>query len=73
VRYVYIALVVAVTAVVAVFTIQNFQLTTVTLFQVRATLPLAILVLLVYALGMMTGGFVVSLLRRWVHRAAEHA
>jgi lipopolysaccharide assembly protein A len=72
VRYVYIALVVAVTAVVAVFTIQNFQLTTVTLFQVRATLPLAILVLLVYALGMMTGGFVVSLLRRWVHRAAEH-
>jgi lipopolysaccharide assembly protein A len=72
VRYVYIALVVAVTAIVAVFTIQNFQLTTVTLFQVRATLPLALLVLLVYALGMMTGGFVVSLLRRWVHRAAEH-
>jgi lipopolysaccharide assembly protein A len=70
-RYVYIVLVLAVTALVLLFTIQNIHSTTVTLFQIRVTMPVSILVVLVYALGMLTGGFVLSLLRNWIHRASE--
>jgi lipopolysaccharide assembly protein A len=71
-RYVYIALLAAATIVFLIFSFQNFQPTSVSLFQVRITLPLAVLMVLVYGLGMLTGGYVVALLRAWVRRAGEH-
>ncbi len=68
-RYVYITLIVLLTAVVLAFTLQNFELVTVSLFAMRITLPLALLAVLVYILGMVTGGALLSLLRNWIAHA----
>ena len=65
-RYVYIGLIVAFTALVLLFKVQNFQTATVSLFSLSITLPVSLLVIGVYVLGMFTGGFVLSLLRSWV-------
>lgn len=65
VRYVYIALIVAFTALVLLFKFQNLESATVTLFSASITLPLSVLVIGIYVLGMLTGGFLVALLRSW--------
>jgi uncharacterized integral membrane protein len=65
-RYLYIALIVAFTAFILLFKVQNFETATVTLFSASVTLPVSLLVIGVYVLGMLTGGFVLSLLRSWV-------
>jgi uncharacterized integral membrane protein len=62
-RYVYLALIVAVTAAVLIFTFQNLASVTVVFMATRVTLPLTLLVLVVYVLGMLTGGALWSLLR----------
>lgn len=72
-RYVYIALIVAFTAIVILFKVQNFETATVSLFSASVTLPVSALVLLVYVLGMFTGGFVLALLRGWVQGATRRA
>ena len=64
-RYVYISLIVLVSAIVLVFTIQNLPTVTVHFVTLRLTLPLSVLVILVYFLGMLTGGVFVSLVRSW--------
>ena len=68
-RYVYIALIVVFTAIVVLFKFQNLESVTVSLFAASITLPVSILVLLIYVLGMLTGGFVLALLRAWISRA----
>jgi lipopolysaccharide assembly protein A len=65
-RYVYISLIVLVSAIVLIFTIQNLPTVTVHFVTLRLTLPLSVLVILVYFLGMLTGGVFVSLVRSWV-------
>jgi putative membrane protein len=65
VRYVYIALIVAFTALVLLFKVQNFETATVSLFSLSVTLPVALLVIGVYVLGMLTGGALFALLRAW--------
>jgi uncharacterized integral membrane protein len=66
---VYIALIVAFTALVLLFKVQNFESATVSLFSLSATLPVALLVIGVYVLGMLTGGALLALLRSWVSGA----
>ena len=68
-RYVYVALIVVFTAIVLLFTFQNLELATVSLFSASITLPISILVLMTYVIGMLTGGFVLALLRAGVQRA----
>lgn len=68
-RGVYIALIVVFTAIVLMFKIQNLDSATVTLFSMSMTLPVSVLVVGVYVLGMLTGGFLVSLLRSWMRGA----
>ncbi len=70
-RYVYIALVVVFTAIVLLFMFQNLETATVSLFSASITLPVSVLVLLTYVLGMLTGGFVLALVRTWINRAGE--
>lgn len=63
-------IVVAVLAlIVLVFAIQNFQATTISFFNMTMTAPLAVVVAVVYLLGMLTGGSFVSLIRRAVTTA----
>lgn len=68
-RYLYIALIVIFAGVVLLFKIQNMESVTVSLFSMSVTLPTSVLVLLVYVLGMFTGGFVLGLLRTWTNKA----
>ena len=70
-RYVYIALIVVLAGIVVLFKIQNLEAVTVSLFTVSVTLPVSVLVFAIYVLGMLTGGFVLSLLRSWAHGATR--
>lgn len=68
-RYVYIALIVILAGIVVLFKVQNLESVTVSLFSTSVTMPVSLLVLLVYLLGMFTGGFVVQFLRKSIHGA----
>jgi uncharacterized integral membrane protein len=72
-RYLYIALIVVFAAAVAMFKFQNLEAATVTLWSMSFTLPMSILVLLIYVLGMLTGGFMLALLRSWIQGAKGRA
>jgi uncharacterized integral membrane protein len=69
VRYFYIALIVAFAGIVTLFKIQNLEVVTVSLFSMSMQMPTFMLVLLIYVLGMLTGGAVYGLLRTWVRGA----
>lgn len=49
---------------VVLFALQNLATVTISFFTFSATMPLALLVVLVYLLGMSTGGFLIAMLRR---------
>ena len=68
-RYVYISLIVVVTAVVLLFKIQNFEAVTVSLFGASITMPTSLLIIVVYTLGMVSGGALLGLLHGWVKGA----
>jgi uncharacterized integral membrane protein len=72
-RYVYITLIVALSAIVILFKFQNLDMVTVSLFAASVTMPVSVLVLLIYLLGMFTGGFLLALVRSWVHGATRRA
>jgi uncharacterized integral membrane protein len=69
-KYVYVALIVVIAGIVLLFKVQNLTSVTVSLFGASLTLPVSILVLLVYVLGMLTGGMVLALLRTLIHGAS---
>jgi lipopolysaccharide assembly protein A len=73
VRYVYIALIVLFAGILVLFRFQNLEAVTVSLLSASITLPVSILVLLIYVLGMLTGGFVLALLRTWIHGASRRS
>jgi uncharacterized integral membrane protein len=66
VRYVYIGLIVAFTALVLLFKVQNLETVTVSLFGASLSLPVSVLIVGIYLLGMLTGGFVLAVLRSWI-------
>jgi lipopolysaccharide assembly protein A len=66
VKFVYIGLIVAFTALVLLFKFQNLETVTVSLFSSSISLPVSVLVVGIYLLGMFTGGSVVALLRSWI-------
>ncbi len=70
-RFVYIALIVVFTAIVLAFKIQNLDTVTVSFFGANVTMAVSVLILLVYVLGMLTGGFLFNLLRGWVRGATQ--
>ena len=72
-RYVYMALIAILAAVIILFKVQNLESVTVSLFSASVTLPVSVLVLLIYVLGMLTGGFLLALVRSWVHGATRRS
>lgn len=70
-RYVYMMLIVLFTAMVVIFKIQNFETATLSFLSMKTTLPVSVLVILVYLLGMLTGGSVLMLLRTWFKGARK--
>jgi len=69
-KYVYIALIVVFAGIVLLFKVQNLTMVTVSLFAASVTLPISVLVLSIYAMGMLTGGMVFALLRTLIRRAS---
>ena len=72
-RYMYIGLIVLFTALVVLFKFQNLETATVSLFSASITLPVSVLVFVIYVLGMLTGGCLLALLRTWISRARQPA
>jgi putative membrane protein len=70
-RYLYIALIVFLTAVVLIFKFQNLTFVTISLLGMSATLPVSTLVILVYLLGMVTGSALFGLVRSWIQGATQ--
>lgn len=68
-RWLYMTLMAVFTAVVLLFKVQNIDTVTVTLFTLSLTMPLALLLVGVYVLGMVSGSFLWALLRGWWRKA----
>ena len=63
-RWIHLLVVVLFAAAVLIFVVQNFTMVTMSFLGFSARSPVALLVALVYVLGMATGGSLWSLLRR---------
>ena len=70
-RYLYVALVVLVTAAVLLFKIQNLDMVTVSFLTMSLTMPVSVTIILVYVLGMVSGGALLNLLRLWFQGATR--
>lgn len=68
-RYVYLALIVLLAGVTVLFALQNLQTITVSFFDWSVTLPIALVIVGAYALGMATGGGLLAFLRWTLQRA----
>jgi len=66
VRWLYLAIVVLFVAGLIIFVAQNTQSVSASFLSLGVTLPLAVLVFIVYVLGALTGGSLYALLRRSV-------
>jgi uncharacterized integral membrane protein len=69
-RYVYMVLIALMVGFVALFKVQNLESVTVTLLSMNFSMPTSIMVLLIYVLGMFTGGFVLQLVRTLMRGAS---
>jgi uncharacterized integral membrane protein len=69
-RWIYLAVIVLFALATLVFALQNLEVVTVSLLRFEVRAPLAILTIVVYLLGAVTGGSLFALLRR-SYRAAR--
>jgi uncharacterized integral membrane protein len=67
----YTLLVVVFTALVIIFVFQNTETVTVRFLTASASLPRSLLLVMVYVLGMFTGGYVMNLIRKWMRGARK--
>ena len=72
-RWLNTTVIVALVIATLIFALQNFQSVTVSFLSFRVSAPLAILVAIIYVLGMATGGSLWALLRRSLHGARRTA
>jgi lipopolysaccharide assembly protein A len=68
-RWIHLIVVVLFAGAIVVFAVQNFQTVTMSFLGFGVRLPLALLALAIYLLGMATGGSLLALLRRSIKRA----
>jgi lipopolysaccharide assembly protein A len=66
-RWVYLIVVVLFVAAIVLFGVQNLDLVTMSFLGFSARAPLAVLAVVVYVLGAVTGGSLLALLRKSVH------
>jgi uncharacterized integral membrane protein len=69
-RWFYIAIIVVLTIAVLSFKFQNLENVTLSFLSMKAEMPVAVLVFLVYFLGMVSGGALLALLRGILRRTA---
>jgi uncharacterized integral membrane protein len=71
-RWVYLVLLLVIVTVIVVFIAQNRENETVAFFNQRITAPLSLYFVVVYFLGMWSGGTVVGFVKRAYRHATEH-
>ena len=62
-RWMYVAVIAVLALVTLIFALQNFQSVTFSFLRLQLSVPLALLVIIVYLLGMATGGSAWALVR----------
>jgi lipopolysaccharide assembly protein A len=72
-RWVHLTIIGLFIAVILIFAAQNFETVTVTFLGFGARAPLALLVVIIYIVGMATGGSLLALLRRSLQGARRTA
>lgn len=70
-RYFYMGLIALLTAILLLFKFQNLEVVTVSFLSMSVTLPVGILILIIYVMGMITGSALFNLLRSWIHGATR--
>jgi lipopolysaccharide assembly protein A len=70
-RIFYLILLVLLISITVLFALQNMQTITVSFFNWSVTLPIAVVVIGAYVLGMVSGGSVLAFMRWTVHRAKK--
>jgi putative membrane protein len=72
-RYLHLAVIVIFVAIILIFAAQNFQLVKVSFLSISFETRLALLVVLIYTLGALTGGSLLALLRHSIQGARRQA
>jgi uncharacterized integral membrane protein len=70
-RWVYLVLLLVIATAIVVFIIQNDGNETVMFFNQKITAPLSLIFVVIYFLGMWSGGTVVGFFKRAYHHATE--
>jgi hypothetical protein len=70
-RWVYLVLLLVIVTIVVAFIVENYEDSTVKLFNHSLTAPLAWFFVAVYFLGMWSGGTVVGFVKRAYHHATD--
>jgi putative membrane protein len=63
-RWVYLLIIIVFAMATLIFAVQNLDVVTVSFLSMRVAAPLALLVLIIYVLGAVTGSSMLALLRR---------
>jgi lipopolysaccharide assembly protein A len=63
-RWVYLLIIIVFALATLIFAVQNLETVTVSFLSMRVAAPLALLVLIIYVLGAVTGSSLLALLRR---------
>lgn len=70
-RWIHFFVIVLFAGAIIVFVAQNFQIVTMSFFGLSATLPLAVLAVIIYLAGTVTGSSLLALLRRSLEGASR--
>lgn len=68
-RWIYLAVIVLFALATLIFALQNLKVVAVSFFGFEVRAPLAVLTILIYILGALTGGSLLALLRRSYERS----
>lgn len=69
-RWIYVAVIAVLALVTLIFALQNLQSVTVSFLRLQLNAPLAVLIIIVYVLGMATGGSAWALVR-WAWQGSK--
>jgi lipopolysaccharide assembly protein A len=72
-RWIHVAIIVLFVLATLIFALQNFEVVTMSLLHFEVRVPLALLTIVVYLLGAITGGSLFALLRRSYRGARQSA
>ena len=72
-RWFQLGVIILFAAMTIIFAAQNFQMVTVSFLRISAQMPLALLVVIIYLLGAVTGGSLLAFLRRAIEASKRRA